>query len=399
MKKWLNVRVAALVVLVAATCAVFFWKQDGERPAEPEPVRPIKSMVVGGAMRLADLYFPGTLDAAQGVDLSFEVGGRLVALPVKKGQRVKKGDLVAKLDTSDFDNQVKNAKAAVEFARSSFERIERALESHAVSREEWARAKASMDQAESQLSIAKKARKDAELRAKFDGLVATTYVDNYAMVQAGSPVAKLQGAEELTIDISVPESYVVYGGRLNEASYCTVLFDSLPGLELEATFLEFSTAADPVTQTYRATFTLAPPPEGVVLVPGMTSTLVIHRERVAGEKAAESIAVPSDAVGRDSAGSPFVWRLDATGAGVYEAHRATVELGVRSGETVAIRKGLQEGDCIALAGITVLEEGRQVRLLEDSPDAIDVSPAARAAEAAAVGGTVARFDAEPEAAE
>ena len=378
MKKWLNGRSVALVVLVAATCTVFLWERRPAAVEEVEPVRPIKSMFVGGEMRLADLYFPGILDAAQGVDLSFEVGGRLVELPVKKGQRVKKGDLVAKLDASDFDNQVKNAKAAVEFARSSFERIEKALESHAVSREEWARAKASLDQAEAQLAIAKKARKDAELRAKFDGLVATTYVDNYAMVQAGTPVAKLQGDKEVTIDVSVPESYVVYGGGISPDAYCTVRFDSVPGLELAATFREFSTAADPVTQTYKATFTVAAPPEGVVLVPGMTSTLVIHRERVEGEKAAETIAVPSDTVGRDSAGKPFVWRLDAAGDGVYEAHRISVELGVRAGETVAIRSGLQEGDCIALAGITVLEEGRRVRLLADSPDAIDVTPSAGA---------------------
>ncbi|MBP1589748.1 MAG: hypothetical protein ILO10_06090, partial [Kiritimatiellae bacterium] len=77
----------------------------------------------------------------------------------------------------------------------------------------------------------------------------------------------------------------------------------------------------------------------------------------------------------NSAGEPFVWRLDAAKdgtPGVYETHAVVVAIDDRTGEDVAVTAGLAVGDRIALAGISVLSEGRKVRLLEESPDAIQV---------------------------
>lgn len=379
-------RIVAAVVLAGAICAVFFWKHQPKQEEVAEPVRPIKSMVVGAQARKAVMYYPGLLNSVQSADLAFEVGGRLVDLPVIKGQDVKKGDLIGKLDPSDFDNQVKNAKAAMEYAKSSFERMERALEGNAVSREEYARAKASLDQAEAQLAIAKKARKDVELRAKFAGRVATTYVDNFETVSAGQPVVRLHDPNAMTLEVSVPESMVLTGQRAGDRLFEAVAtFDSLPGVELPVSFSEFSSAADPVTQTYKATFVLDELPDEVTLIPGMTATLVLRPQGAAeaalpGEGApaaagAGALAVPSDAIGRNSAGEPFVWRLDAAKdgtPGVYETHAVVVAIDDRTGEDVAVTAGLAVGDRIALAGISVLSEGRKVRLLEESPDAIQV---------------------------
>ena len=121
-----------------------------------------------------------------------------------------------------------------------------------------------------------------------------------------------------------------------------------------------------VTQTYRATFTLDAPKD-VDILPGMTCTVSAKiPEEEMEEVAKGSLSVPFSAVGAAADTRSFVWRLDAQGDGTYAVHRAFVKLGARTGESILIESGLSAGDRVAVAGVTVLTEGRVVRLIDES---------------------------------
>lgn len=370
-KKSVAGRAVALAILAVAVCAVFTWERDAGVESAAEPVRPVKSMVVGETAALPPIRFPGILKAADDVDLSFEVSGRIVEFPVVKGQDVKKGDLIARLDPTDFDNRVKEATASRDLAKTTLEKFENALRSGGVSQHERDKARADLDRAEANLRTVAKAREDSELRAKFDGTIAQKYADNFGTVAAGRPVVRLQNIESFQIEISVPERDVVYGKRFQQiGTKVSAVFDSIPGVEVPAEFKDFVLTPDPATLTYKSTFNLLGVPRGVNVVPGMTATLVFDRSAVTGLESAP--VVPLDAIGRGSDGSAFVWKLVEEKDGVYAAERAAVTLGERVGSAFKIDSGLSAGDRIALAGVSVLTEGRRLRLLEDSPDAIKV---------------------------
>ena len=125
------------VLLAAGVAAVFLYKAKPEEEPEDTTVRPVKSWVVGADAPRPKLYFPGTVEADVEVDLSFEVGGRLVEFPVRRGTVVEQGAVLGRLDPRNFENQVKNAEADLERAQSSLGRIEKALKVNAVSQDEY----------------------------------------------------------------------------------------------------------------------------------------------------------------------------------------------------------------------------------------------------------------------
>lgn len=360
------------VLLAAGVAAVFLYKAKPEEEPEDTTVRPVKSWVVGADAPRPKLYFPGTVEADVEVDLSFEVGGRLVEFPVRRGTVVEQGAVLGRLDPRNFENQVKNAEADLERAQSSLGRIEKALQVNAVSQDEYSQARAAVAKAEAQLAIQRKALDDTRLEARFRGVVSDVFADQFDTVSPGQPVLKLQDVATLTIAVSVPEGYVQLAspGKLDSASFA-VRFDSLPGRSFPVQLKEFVTTADPVTQTYRATFSMEKPAD-VFLLPGMSGTVVVEGAKPSA--AGEILAVPSNAVGFASDGAAFVWVLDAQDGGVYAARRQPVALGKRLGENVEVRDGLAPGARIAAAGVAILTEGRRVRLLDEGAAAAETAP-------------------------
>ena len=365
-------RVIGGALLAAGVAAVFLFKVKPEEEPADTTVRPIKSWVVGADAPRPKLYFPGTVEADVEVDLSFEVGGRLVEFPVRRGTVVEQGAVLGRLDPRNFENQVKNAEADLERAQSSLGRIEKALQVNAVSQDEYSQARAAVAKAEAQLAIQRKALDDTRLEARFRGVVSDVFADQFDTVSPGQPVLKLQDVATLTIAVSVPEGYVQMASsdKLGEVSFA-VRFDSLPGRSFPVQLKEFVTTADPVTQTYRATFSMEKPAD-VFLLPGMSGTVVVEGTKPSA--AGEILAVPSNAVGFASDGAAFVWVLDAQDGGVYAARRQPVALGKRLGENVEVRDGLAPGARIAAAGVAILTEGRRVRLLDEGAAAAETAP-------------------------
>ena len=364
------VRIFSLLLLIAAVAAVFLY--DGDTPKSddtPPPVRPIKTMVVGPAKTLMPLHFPGVVDASTGVSLTFEVSGRIVDFPFahSRGKHVEAGTVLARIDDRDYSNNVVNAEAELAYADSNFRRMEKAVAKNAVSKDEYSSSRASAEKARAALAIARKALGDTVLRAPFAGVISDIYADNYDTVSSSTPILKLQDMTTLDLTVSVPESYVLSapaGVRANFAFEAS--FDSLPDRTFPVRVKDAACIADSGTQTYRATFALEAPKD-IDILPGMTCTVTakVPDENIK-EVAEGSLSVPFSAVGTAADTKPFVWRLVANGDGTYAVHRASVVLGMRIGENILIESGLSAGDRVAVAGVTVLTEGRVVRLLNDS---------------------------------
>lgn len=374
--KNLSGRIIGLILIIAAVLAALFYRARQEPEDEPQPIRPIKTFIVGEKTQLPRFYFPGTIDADTGVDLSFEVSGRLVEFPVQRGQVVTKDTVLAQLDDRDFRNKVKDAQAQLDLTESTLSRMENALKLNAVSQEDYSQAKANRDIAKAQLDISKKALDDTQLRARFDGIVSDTYVDNYDTLTAGNPVLKLQDVRVLNLVVSIPESYLVQIDRdVTRKSHYTARFDSIPDRSFDVQLKEFATTADPVTQTYRATYLLIPPDdESVLLLPGMTGTVMVDipLEVLPTSKDQPLLQVPSDAVGIASDGSFFVWLLQTTDdPKIFTVTQRPVTIGDRAGDSMAVTSGLAAGDRIATAGITILTEGRSVCLFNDTPATVN----------------------------
>ncbi|MEE8524862.1 MAG: efflux RND transporter periplasmic adaptor subunit [Thermoanaerobaculia bacterium] len=347
--------------LIAAGCGQ-------EEPVAAAPVaRPVKILTVGTESSPEVREYPGRVSAVREAAVAFEVGGRIVELPVTEGRWVEKGALLARLDGRDFEAKLTAAEADRAAAEADYVRFEELLEKDAVSRRDFEMRQRNFEVAKSQIDIAEKALEDTVLRAPFSGRVARKLVDEFQNVQAKQAIVLLQDTSALEIAVDLPEADLVrstHGARVADLAAAagrlavapTVSLASAPGSSFPATFKELATSADPSTRTFEATFAFTAP-DDVLILPGMTARVTL----APAVRAAAGIKIPSGAAMADDSGAAYVWKVNPSS---MEVRRAAVALGELSGAEVAITSGLEHGDQIAVSGVHHLREGMQVRRFE-----------------------------------
>ncbi|MBY5931478.1 efflux RND transporter periplasmic adaptor subunit [Tateyamaria omphalii] len=218
--------------------------------------------------------------------------------------------------------------------------------------EDIAAAEAGLEAIDAQVKIARDALADATLTAPFDGIVARRDIENFTNVQAGQPIALLQGLDvvHLAFDIPGPDvSDLAQNGPDQIANIA--IFDALPGQEFDAEMVEFSVQADSATQTYRGRVAVTVPEESFIL-PGMIANVIASTE---GAKA--QIRAPISAVAAASDGAPFVWLVEEGG----QVSAQPITLGEANGARVVVTEGLSDGDTIVAAGVSEIIEGMTIR--------------------------------------
>lgn len=348
----------ALVAGAIASLVLIDWRPE---PVAPEPVvRPLRTIVVG--QRAApDRAYPALVRPYQDATLAFQVSGVLRRLEVTRGDRVEKGQLLMQLDLRDFQSRLDAATARHEQANTELAAGTRAFERGGLNQMEFSRLQTAVNLTLSEQQVAKKALEDATLNASFDGLVADIFVENFENIAAGAPVMRLQNITNVRLQVNVDPARKSLARLDNPGVRHSVRFDFLPGREFDARVVEYTTQADPVTQTFLAIFQITPPDDALIL-PGMSAT-VIERPVAPDDGRERYISIPIDAVATDATGASHVWVVGEVKDGVAPVTRAMVELGEILDDTVVVRAGLEPGRRIAAAGVHHLAEGQIVRPL------------------------------------
>jgi RND family efflux transporter MFP subunit len=206
---------------------------------------------VADASGLAERVFPGRVRAAREVNLSFRVSGPLITLPVKVGDTVSAGDVLATLDPTDFQNRLATVEGELSTARAQAALAQREWErgrdidargGNLISKSELDKRRGARDRSRAQvqaltgsLQLARDQLSYTTLRAPFDGVVVAKYVENFEDVVAKRPVVRLVDASAIEVDIDVPEGLIGYAPYVESVE---LRFDALPELELTAQIKE-----------------------------------------------------------------------------------------------------------------------------------------------------------------
>ncbi len=332
-----------------------------EEPApEPEVVQPVKAVVFGQEGRARTFSYPGRVYPNTSIEVSFEVPGQIVELPVAKGQMVEVGELIARLDQRDFENDLAAAEAIAQEAAATRSRYELAAKSGAVSRQEVDEAVSRARATAADVRIKRKALEDSEIRAKISGIVADRYVEAFQRVKAKEPILSLQDISTLEVRINAPERDM--GGDVLEdpedIGRLSARFATVPGRVFELELKELVTDADPVTQTFPVTLEMENPADTEIL-PGMTATVVWEPPAALQ---AGSNSVPTAAVLAVPPAQTFVWVIDPESMRVSKREVSLGEL--MKGDRVEVLSGLEPGETVAAAGAYHLDEGVKVRFFD-----------------------------------
>lgn len=337
----------------------------GEKAEERAPVvRPVKSLVVGDVLS-GSRSFPGKVEASERVDLSFRVPGRLIELPIERGQEVARGQLLARIDPRDYRIALDEAKASFTKAEADYVRYQNLYEKDAVSISELDFNRAQRDVARARLDDAEADVDYTYLRAPFAGVIGTRYVENFEEVQANQIICSVHDINTLDIIVDVPEHLIANVRNLEEAELDVIArFDAAPGEEFPLRFRDVAAQADPTTRTYELRLTM-PQPRSISVLPGMTAEVVARGTRAARAVTESGVfTVPASAVFPDEEGeSQAVWVIDPDDLTLHERR---VEIGQVTGAgSVEVLSGLRAGERIAVAGVSRMREGMKVRLMEE----------------------------------
>lgn len=353
------------VLLILLLAAMLASCKEREEIVVPEPVKPVKLLTVQAGQEQLTMSLPGRVRAAKRSELSFKVSGPLEKLPIDEGQIIKKGDLVAQILPRDFQTAINEAKARELEAEQQYQRYKELYAKQQVSKADFDRYRASRDVARARLEDAQNALKDTTLVAPFDGVIAKRYVENFEKVEAKQPIVYLQLIDQLEILIDVPELMMA---QFRQSGTVEVMaeFDAAAGNQYPLIVKEFSTDADPATQTYQVVLTMDQSQEANIL-PGMTAKVTASAGNSSGA-GETSIFIPAIAVLNDADNQDYVYLFDRE---TKTVKKIPVSIGSLEGsQNVLIEEGLKGGEEIVIAGITKLQDGMKVRPWESQREGI-----------------------------
>jgi RND family efflux transporter MFP subunit len=336
--------------------------QDQAISAVAKPERPVQVQQVSFRSDSASREFVGVVRARHETDLGFRVAGKITDRIVNAGDRVRTGDLIARLDPEDLRLQVASAEAEISAAKSNFaqassdeERFTSLKARGYAAVADYERKKSARDEAESRLERARRslelARNQlayAELRANADGVITATLAEPGQVVAIGQAVVRLAQQGEMEAAVALPETWLTEARQ----SKANVRMWSGPARQsFSAHLRELSPQADPSTRTYAARFTIEQPDDAVAL--GMTAMLTLSHPAPAVAK------LPLAAV-LDRGTGPSVYVVD--NAGMLELRR--VEVASFTGDAALLTAGVHAGERVVTLGVQKLGAGQKVRVVE-----------------------------------
>lgn len=320
----------------------------------------------------APLRYPVEVAPRYSNVMSFRVAGQLIERRVRLGDAVRKGEVVARLDSIDAEKQAASARAALQAAESRLtyakQQIERdqAQASQALiarsqleqTQDAYSAALAARAQAVEQLALAMNTLRYNSLIAEHDGIVTSENADTGQVLSAGQPVYGLAWSDQTDVILDAAASDLQ---QLTLGRAASVTFLALPERRFEARVREISPAADPQSRTYRVKLTLADPGPDVRL--GMTGEALIARALSAkGAGATPGVAtpgvfeIPATAVFHQGENAA-VWAIRSSDSTLELQPVSVLGYGER---TAYVDRGLREGDSIVAAGVHTVYAGERV---------------------------------------
>ena len=369
-----NIGLHVLLPIMAATLVLAGCNAEPEQEDDP-PIRGLLAVKVDSTEGTTTRRYPGVLEPTEITALSFEVAGKVGEISLSVGQRVSADDVLAQLDSTQFEVEIDNRQAAVEAAEAvlaqdtaDLERQETLLARGAgtqlsvdEARTDFLTSTASLTQAQQALASAIENLEETTLLAPFDGIVNSVDANSFATVGAGTAITSIYDASSYEVSFSVNFETVA---RLVVGTPAVIRLADDPSVTLDAVISELGERADTVSSfpvvvelreanpiiragmAVEVSFEFELPSAQGFLIP--LSAAIVEGE--AAEDASPNAVVDLEMYVFDEATSTVKRRAVKMG-------------GIRENKLLII-DGLEAGEFVAVAGVSFLRDGMEVSLLE-----------------------------------
>lgn len=306
---------------------------------------PVEIEVVGESSKMVEDTYVGEIKAKVDISLVFPLGGQITGIFVKSGDRVKAGQLIATVDSTQAKALLESAEAMHAQAVDAYNRLKPLHAEGGISDLKWVEMETNLEKARSMVISSRKRYEDCTLRATQDGIVnMKTNIDVGQHVGFGQPIGSLMDLSGFCVEFTVPESEV---GELTIGQRLTVSLPAL-GKQYDAKISEKSMAASHVAHTYRVRADIVSPEAVKDLLPGMVCRALISQREQNG------YIISAGCIQTQQRGHS-VWVLHN---GLAERRMVTIKEFVENG--VLVSEGIAYGDTVISKGYQKMYKGAKV---------------------------------------
>lgn len=343
--------VAALLLLTLSGCM----NEENGNSESAERVRmvPVETMEVERGSFEDFIRLTGVIEALDDAVISSESSGRVESI-LERGESVGQGEVIARMDDRLSRAQYEAAKTSFELAEDTYNRMRSLYEDDIISTQDYRAARAQRDQARSQLSQAEKQLNDSDIEAPFGGRIEERFVSKGELVSPGVPVVRLVDNSRVRVVAGIPERY---SGQIGSGSPARVMIRALGNRRMESQVTFAGELIDAATRTFPIEVELDNFHGD--LKPEMVVDLQVKRTTIEN-----AIVIPRTAIVRDES-ALYVFRVKEEG-GHPVAELVEVQAGFAYGALIEISSGLESGDRVVVAGLSSLNMGDRLNIVQSS---------------------------------
>lgn len=313
----------------------------------PRPVRVVQVKALGTITR----QYTGIVQATEFSVLAFKVSGSLIELNTEEGQKVKAGELIARIDPYNYQLQFQTAQGNYKAAKSIYERNQRLLKANATAVQNLEIAQADYIRSTSALNMAHLTLEYTHLFAPFNGIIEKQYVKNFEEVMVGQSIVRLVNPKDIEISFILPETNIQL---LQYPKIIYIEFDSQKGKLFTSDIKEYiySSNGSGIPVTLKITDKEFEPYRQNVF-PGFSCKVIFEIENTVSD----NFFIPSSALFSEN-GLEYVWTINPS---THTTQRQEVEI-MRFDDQALVTRGLNSADYIITAGVQAVRDGQKVSI-------------------------------------
>jgi RND family efflux transporter MFP subunit len=305
------------------------------------------------------LELQGNVATKQNLVITPEMSGILKSVIVKEGQRVSKGQLLARIDDGGMSQQIAQFQIQADLAKTTFERQKRLWDQKIGSEIQYLQAKSAYEgQVEAVKQIESQLAKTS-VRAPFSGVIDDIITEQGSVVAAGqTPLMRVVNLNDMYISVDVPERYV---SDVTKNKTVEVNFPVL-GEILNSKIRQTGNFINPANRTFNVE--IAVPNKNGTIKPNLTAKLKIND--YTNENA---LLVPQNIISENAEGEQYIYVLKEKDGDTAIAEKVIIETGKTQGDVIEVLKGIEDNAEIIKEGARSVKDGQKVQIINQNTEA------------------------------
>ncbi|QES89244.1 efflux RND transporter periplasmic adaptor subunit [Rhizosphaericola mali] len=331
-------------------------KEDKTPTLAQTPIN-VNVMTIGNSFSSdsSGTQYSSTVDANKTINLSFQVSGTVLRIPVEVGQYVQKGQFLAEVDPTAYRSQYEAQMAQVRLAKENYDRVLTVFNKGSIAEIKMLNAKSEYEQAKNSANATYQNIVHTKLFAPQSGYIGDKQIEVGATAGPGVPIVSLFDLGKVSIHVPVPEAEV---NNYKNGDKATVTIGALQNKTFDGVVSKIAVVSSQSAPVYTVQVDVVN--SSKELKPGMSCNVTFHTIKRNASASNTKVTIPQEALQIDESGKDFVY---VTNSDQKNAVRKYVTIGELTSNGITILSGLNDGDNVIISGFHKITDSSKINVV------------------------------------